>query len=349
MTPLVVRLFYVGEGDCIVIELPDGEIGLLDSCVPPWYNASPALEYLRRRRRVSFMCLTHPHLDHYGGMLQIATDQAIQIEEFWHPFYANLYEIVEYKNYCWDYAGFSAFAKPCEYENRAAEFPMLMDWARNLPPGKERTITPGKVMRSVGGQHKYEIIGLAPSDLAMSLYVKKIRDAWEGNGDVDARHENRVSAVLLIRYGDARVIFGADVFKANWREIINGRIFQANEDAAHCLKASHHGSRHGFYEQMWPILVRGGGHVVVSAGSYRLPSEQFVKSISRNRDHFTTWCTGRGACCHTPGGDGAFRHLDDFSTEEMAKPCSGNIEVKVFPTGNVEILSEISPDHLCRR
>ena len=77
-----------------------------------------------------------------------------------------------------------------------------------------------------------KIVALAPSDLAMSLYVKRIRWAWERNTSVEPRYEDRVSAVLLIRFGDARIILGADALKANWREIIDGPYFKSDRDVA---------------------------------------------------------------------------------------------------------------------
>jgi hypothetical protein len=214
MRPLSITVLYVGEGDCMVLKLPDGAIGLVDSCVPPWANAPPALEYLRREGGdVSFMCLTHLDLGHYGGMLQLASDKGIEIDEFWHPFHAGLYEVVKYRSYVWQYGPSTAISDLFCYENRAEEFPRLMNWARDLPAGKERTIGAGKVMRRVEGL--YEIVALAPSDLAMSLYVERIRRAWEENRSVEPRYENRVSAVLLVRFGDARIILGADAYASN--------------------------------------------------------------------------------------------------------------------------------------
>ena len=336
MKTLSIKVFYVGAGDCIVLKLPDGAIGLVDSCVPPWCDATPALDYLRKQGgALSFMCLTHPHLDHYGGMLQLVNDNSIDIAEFWHPFHADLYEVVNYKSHVCQYGKSASISDMASYENRAAEFPRLMNWARDLPPGKERSMVAGRVMRRV--ENLYEIVALAPSELATSLYARRIRWAWEHRASVQPKYEDRVSAVLLIRFGDARIILGADAMRANWQEILRGPYFQPNADIAHCFKAAHHGSKYGFYHKMWPSLVRNGGDILVSAGSSRWASREFVESASREH---TLWCTGRGPSCLSNRGPSAFRHLDDVSKEETGHPCFKDLEVRVFPTGRVEVVPE---------
>ncbi len=339
VTPLSMKVFCVGDGDCIVLEFPDGAIGLVDSCVPPWSNTSPALAYLRKQGgKVAFMCLTHPHVDHYGGMLEIANDKGIEISEFWHPFSTDLYEIVQYKSFVWDFGASSVFSDLSSYESRAEEFPRLMSWARDLPAGRERAVCEGRVMRRVKGL--YEIVALAPSDLATSLYTKRIRQAWRNGTAVDARYENRVSAVLLIRYGQARVILGGDASGANWHEILTGSTFQAGTDVAHCLKAADHGSKHGFSHRMWPSLVRKGAHVIVSAGSSRLASPEFIDSVSQNH---TLWCTGCGPSCSKCAPSDTFQHLDSVSVAKKSEPCFGDLEVRVLPTGDVEVIPANQP------
>jgi hypothetical protein len=348
MGVLTLKIFNVGEGDCIVAMFPDGAIGLIDSCVPPWLNASPALSFLRDRGgHVSFVCLTHPHLDHYGGMLQLVRDRGIHVDEFWHPFHSDLYEVVKYKSHIFQYGTSSAFADLLAYESRAAEFPRLMNWARDLSPGKERTVAAGKVLRDVPGL--YQIVGLAPSDLALSLYIKRIRRAWDGNCAIDGRYENRVSAVLLIRFGTARILLGADAYAANWREILRGPIFRVGEDAAHCFKAAHHGSRYGFYQRMWGALLTDSCEVIVSAGGSRLASREFVESASVR---YRLWCTGCGPSCPRSSNITGFSHLDEFSMEEDGPACFNHIEVQVQSDGKVTITPDRWPpeqDLRCRR
>src|SRR4051812_11430787 len=67
---LRIHFLGVGDGDCIVLELPDGRWGLIDSCIPAGASHSPA-EALLASKQLAFACLTHPHDDHFSGMLNV--------------------------------------------------------------------------------------------------------------------------------------------------------------------------------------------------------------------------------------------------------------------------------------
>jgi competence protein ComEC len=77
----------VDQGDATLVDLPDGSLMLVDaggfvgSVVDPGKLAVlPALR-ARRRTRIDVVVLSHPHPDHFGGLLSIA--RAVPIGEFW--------------------------------------------------------------------------------------------------------------------------------------------------------------------------------------------------------------------------------------------------------------------------
>lgn len=70
---LRVDFMDVGQGDCILIQTPDGESALVDAGEEeygPW-----VVEHLRRRgvRKLALVIMTHPHSDHIGGMPAVLT------------------------------------------------------------------------------------------------------------------------------------------------------------------------------------------------------------------------------------------------------------------------------------
>ncbi|MDX2053537.1 MAG: DNA internalization-related competence protein ComEC/Rec2 [Polyangiaceae bacterium] len=77
----------VGQGDSALVDLPDGRLMLIDgggfvgSPVDP--GASVILPVLRARRRsaIDVMVLSHPHPDHFLGLLSVA--QSVPVREFW--------------------------------------------------------------------------------------------------------------------------------------------------------------------------------------------------------------------------------------------------------------------------
>src|ERR1043166_5494747 len=70
--PLEITVFGGRIGESIVVRLPGNLWGVVDNYTPALSNPSsnPALRYLEKHNveRLKFICLTHPHHDHYRGM-----------------------------------------------------------------------------------------------------------------------------------------------------------------------------------------------------------------------------------------------------------------------------------------
>ena len=68
---LVVTFFATGFGDAVLLELPSGRTLLVDAGVG--WQVGSILRYREARgiERLDGLLLTHPHLDHYGGMQAI--------------------------------------------------------------------------------------------------------------------------------------------------------------------------------------------------------------------------------------------------------------------------------------
>jgi len=84
---LVVTALDVGQGDATLIDLPDGRLVLIDGGGLPGspldLGARVLLPVLRARRRsqLDLLVLTHPHPDHFGGLLTLARE--LPVAEFW--------------------------------------------------------------------------------------------------------------------------------------------------------------------------------------------------------------------------------------------------------------------------
>ena len=80
---LRVHCIDVGQGDCTLVELPDGETLLIDAGEAP--TAAGTEAYLRACgvTRLDFAVATHPHADHIGGMAALVA--AFGADELWMP------------------------------------------------------------------------------------------------------------------------------------------------------------------------------------------------------------------------------------------------------------------------
>ena len=81
--PLIARLLDVGQGDAILLELPDGTAMLVDG--GDYRAGQNVAERIRREAGGHLRCVvaTHPHADHIGGLDNVL--EACATDEVWRP------------------------------------------------------------------------------------------------------------------------------------------------------------------------------------------------------------------------------------------------------------------------
>jgi competence protein ComEC len=77
----------VGQGDAALVDFPDGRLMLIDGGGAPSGGADPGERVVlpmlraRRRPRLDVVVLTHPHPDHFGGLLAVI--RGVEVGEIW--------------------------------------------------------------------------------------------------------------------------------------------------------------------------------------------------------------------------------------------------------------------------
>ena len=72
------RFFFCGQGDTILIEAVPGRWGLVDCYLTKTSGARSRIRTLIEEKEISrleFVCLTHPHPDHYYKMRELLEDK----------------------------------------------------------------------------------------------------------------------------------------------------------------------------------------------------------------------------------------------------------------------------------
>jgi competence protein ComEC len=79
---LRITVLDVGQGDGILVDLPDGRLMLVDAGPDPGAGALISLLRARRRSQIDVAVITHRHPDHTGGITSVI--ERVGVAEIWH-------------------------------------------------------------------------------------------------------------------------------------------------------------------------------------------------------------------------------------------------------------------------
>jgi beta-lactamase superfamily II metal-dependent hydrolase len=257
-TELVIHVLNVGSGDAILLELPTtakGEnlLGIVDC-----YKGSKMLSYIQALQSVrpfdglAFICATHPHLDHVGGIKKLLEHPLTKPREFWDSGFRHKTK---------------TYLKILETLHRE-KIPM-----RRISSGMESyygTLRITALGPSVALRNRYATYGIDMNNASIVLRLENCKD------DVviveSERYRDQDDPEILRDAGDSVVILGADAEFDNWAQITeeyphvertskHGPLVKKAVNLLNCavVKVSHHGSMHSapldVYERMSPSLA----------------------------------------------------------------------------------------------
>lgn len=303
---LHVHILGAGVGESIVLRTPYGKWGVVDcyarSLDDPLTN--PTLCLLRELgvAELEFLCLTHPHEDHFRGMSQIL--RAMPVSYFWRfgamsP--GDLSLLVEYLVLQADRSKARAAV------GNAREFHAILRLVREGARKRRRTLHQKRVVGPqplypvpVDRNAEFQIWSLAPSGDQVDRYELALKNCFTKEGEIreempHSRH-NLVSVALMVSYGQTHIVLGGDVEEAGWRDVI--REFGSQRLGSQCVKVSHHGSRNGYCENLWSHFARGGKPIAVVCPFQPrgLPHKEAIEHIRRHADPvITTFAPGVSA------------------------------------------------------
>jgi len=271
MSSFLIDVLNVGHGDSIVLELPNNTWGVVDCSKTEGQTEPPALTFLRSKnvQKLKFICLTHPHRDHFHGMLDIIrhyTSDGRNVEQFW--------------DFGVDKDKFTVLKQSFGSEREFTELQRLYDFVLGGVEKKTIQYLEAKQNTMCLRLSGLEIFSLAPLGRDTLRYVR----SWGRDKAID---ENLLSVVLVIVHGEARAVLGGDT--KSWEDILklwrkDCGSARRKKRAFDFLKVSHHGSRYGNHAGLWnSFTVKGQSVAVISAGcQYECPHPETVKSIVSN-------------------------------------------------------------------
>jgi len=354
MSSLRVTIFYVGDGDCILVEFPDGKLGLVDSNTTSWLSQSPAWDVVKAKGGVlEFVCMTHPHADHYRGLAQFFTDAGITVREFWDTV-TDVQTLIRYTNtgYAWEPYGALTRRLHDEHSKQLVELMKSVAAKKKAGAVLRRRVQEFQQLPSYGG---VEIWSLAPSARASEAYLKRLREFLAKKRRLDQNLANTISAVLLLRYKGVSVILGGDAPTPAWRSIVVAakERNRTSDLASPGVKVPHHGAKNASDPELWiDLRSQAQDYAVISAGSPHHPSAETIKHLKdAGRRIYTTGLGGpsypasqpKAAGLHPAAG--VLLGLLSQPADDGNNPCCGTVLLEVNEAGAVTVQPERPPNN----
>lgn len=275
----------VGQGDSIVIEWSkDGnnKIGIIDCCNKGRRN--PILTHLNSHKynEIDFIILSHPHKDHYSGLLQLL--EYIEKEKIIVNRFSQT--ITHAGQAYWKYFEISSFdtrllKKIIKKTKVLKELGLIK---------KNDLLVDGKIIKI---EDNIELECLAPSTDDIELYQKIVKLDADKNMKEASQAANLLSTVIKLKIDDNFILFTSDAESSALSGIINNYSAKFGGAKFHVCQLPHHGSEKNINENFWQIVETIDlRHAIISAGhnkKYNHPSYSVIKKFNDNG--FQIHCT----------------------------------------------------------
>ncbi len=210
---LAVHFVDVGQGDCIIIQLPDGKNMIIDGGDLRNDNKEAVLSYIEKLNIETFdyMMLTHTDADHIGGLDDVIL--ATEVKTLYMPY---IEEGVITTN------AYADFMEAVENEGCQVIYSEM-----------------GKQIVSSDAENEYKFTMLSPEQAQYD-------DLNSKKPSSDSLAKNDVSPIMILEYTGKKIVFTGDANVPIERQVItnyeNGLYGDLDLRNIDLLKAGHHGS-----------------------------------------------------------------------------------------------------------
>jgi beta-lactamase superfamily II metal-dependent hydrolase len=267
----------VGHGDTIVLEWQChsgvNKVGIIDCCL---YEGIPQIEeYLDKNNisHIEFLALSHPHKDHYSGMVSLLTyvrKKGIIINHFIHslfvdPIYLNWAEANEVDR-----------KQLRELINMIIEFD-------NKNIIKQIQLAVLNWQMDLG--NNYTIRALSPSNSELRTFADKIEYYREENRYLCSTAANYLSTIFVLSNNNTgkSILLTSDATDYSFERLFNSS--QPIEEIS-AFQIPHHGSSKSHFKKFWDSLkIVPDKLAIVSAGfnrRYNLPDYEVIEYFDKS-------------------------------------------------------------------
>lgn len=321
------EIFVLGGrlGESIVIRTPGGVTGVIDaySTHPRDPQKNRTINKLNEMKveRLGFVSMTHPHMDHFSGLLSVLKKYDGKFDAWWRPpfglrnWQVVIEQLVDEKKLA------KNLNRQADYKTANRSITLLKEMVEvleaNLKLGIDFKKAEDEKVLYEEDEHDFSITSLGPSDSVAYWYEKDTAEkVIERGPQYSNQHHNMVSSVLAVKYGKWIGLLGGDTEEKSWEDVLK-RCADKWVSKACFFKVSHHGSVTGSYERLWKSIKKKNCEAVLTCyAAQSLPTAKGVNSIHERK--FTL---------HATSGELAAKIINCLEEEKQQAEEGDNNEV----------------------
>lgn len=349
------HILNVGQGDSIVIEhIIDNErsFGVVDSNTQS--GTSPrALDKLHElgAEKLSFVCLTHPHRDHYRGLSHILQGYVGKIGQFF-TFPAGEFIGANVEKLAEKYLKIANETDDQDIIDDVYEFIRILQWL-------DKHIGMSNIPECAGPYSQIpvqdfsgaEVFCILPFREMKGSYLPRIRD--NDPTIFESEKENDLSLALVFRYKGVSAILGGDATHENWRKLLHKQnTTNLPSIYSTAVKLPHHGSKRDCTNDTFDVVFENDEnadrYALISANGIKHPHGDVLQALEKRgvKPYCTNLHSNCGANVHklinASGLDPLLgKYLNQLSVEAPPQPCQGDITFTIFDDGTYDIDREL--------
>lgn len=351
----MLRFYFlnVGQGSSTIVErVQDDEhyFGVIDS------NCRKADEHVVLKKlhslkadSLSFVMLTHPHADHYAGMIDILRSYAGNIGAFYVFDVGDLITNANRLNRLKE--NYKTLLDGTVDHNIRARIIELVQIIRWLTENQN-------IVTVCGGEfHQIAPEGFAGVAIHTVLPQRRAKGNWFQSieaGDLKIHNslkENALSIAALFEYEGERVLLGGDGVESNWSDRLRWVARGGTSASSRTINLPHHGSKYENTQEFLDGYFADSDNriAVVSADGQRHPDPEVIEELERRSIH--PYCTNLMPVCganvqmlrNLPTLSPALAKLVRETAEPRLVPqtCQGSITLTIQENGQINIEPEI--------
>ncbi len=345
------HVLNVGQGDSIIVEHigSDGHsFGLIDSNAergtPP--KALTKLVELGAKQ-LSFICMTHPHRDHYRGLHAVLKYFSGGIDQFF-SFPAGEFFGQKARQLAGRYRELANSQDDQSVASDAYEFiRILMEMDDQFGFANIVQLSGPYNEVPVVGFDDVEIFSALPYLFYKDAYLRRVRD---GDPSIfESEKENDLSVVLVFRYKDINVLLGGDATAKNWTRRLGHEVTRnLTKIDSTAVKLPHHGSKHDCTDDAFEVAFSseadGMKYALISANGVKLPDHEVLQSLEARG--IRPYCTNLHPACgnniqlllqKSDLDPVLASYINQLSVDAVSQPCQGDITFTIKSDGTQQI------------